>query len=65
VVLTVDFEPDETIPPAAWAQAQLAITTALALHGFRAKIHANRDTELAAYQRFWEWNAAERAKRDG
>lgn len=60
MILTAEFEAKETVPPAVWNQVRRALAATLELYGLQPTIRENRQAELDAYQRYWEWQASEK-----
>lgn len=64
MILLATFEAKETVPPKAWHQCRKALANVLEAYGFDVTIREDRQSELDANMRFWDWAAGERAKRD-
>lgn len=65
MILTAKFESHEVVPPKVWEQCRQALAHVLDSYGFGVTIREDRESEMEAHQRYWEWRAEERAKSSG
>lgn len=63
MILLAQFEGHEHVPPKVWEQCRKALAHVLDSYGFGVTIREDRQAELDANMRYWQWLEAERAKR--
>lgn len=64
MILDAKFESTDCLPPRVAQELAVALTSLFAKWGIDLTLRIDRQTENDTYVRFWEWSAAERAKRE-
>ncbi len=59
--VALEFEVNESLPPDLSTQLRRAVGAVIQGYGLGATVIIDRQSELEAFQRFWEWRAEQRA----